>query len=109
MKSSWTTDPQPAADFGVDRLTFRKVRSVYRSTENAVVVTLFENEAHEVCGWYLGPVRIAGDGVSLPYLPRSKGLRASVAVVRAMEAAGAADLDICVVDPDDLWDRAWAA
>ena len=77
--------------------------------ELAVKIHLFRNRSGEVCGWYVGPVTMTKDGVHLPYLPRSAGMRASVAVVRAIAAASERRTRLCLVDPEDLWEPAWRA
>ncbi len=86
-----------------------KVRAVRDADELAVKIHLFRNRSGEVCGWYVGPVTMTKDGVHLPYLPRSAGMRASVAVVRAIAAASERRTRLCLVDPEDLWEPAWRA
>ena len=88
-------------------MIFKKVRSASRSDDGAVKIELFRDEQDRVCGWFLGPVRLEGDGVRLPYLPRSARARASVAVIRAIEASEYANVPLCLIDPDDLWASTW--
>ena len=89
-------------------LTFRKVRNE-SGDDDAIRLTLHRDvETGRVCGWFLGPVRYTSTGVSLPYLAKSARTLASVAVVRALAASHATGCPLCVVDPDDLWEPAWA-
>lgn len=85
-----------------------KVRAEGDADDCAVKIHLFRNAAGAVCGWYVGPVSMTRRGVHMPYLPRSQETRASVAVVRAIAAAGERRTKLCLVDPDDLWDPAWS-
>ena len=84
-----------------------KVREARDADDLAVKIHLFRDKSGEVCGWYVGPVAMTKDGIHLPYLPRSAGTRASVAVVRAIAAASERRTRLCLVDPDDLWEPAW--
>ena len=84
-----------------------KVRAVRDADDLAIKIHLFRDRVGEVCGWFVGPVALTKDGVHLPYLPRSVGTRASVAVVRAIAAASERRTGLCLVDPEDLWEPAW--
>ena len=88
-------------------LVLRKVRSETRADSDALRVTLFRGAAGSACGWYIGPLGTTQGRFSLPYLPRSEETMASVAIVRAIEVARETRDDICLVDPDDLWDSVW--
>lgn len=88
-------------------ITLRKIRARSSADADAISVCLFQDEGQRVCGWFIGPVRLTAAGIDMAYLPRSERTIASVAVVRAMEAAEKAELPLCVVDPDDLWGLAW--
>lgn len=88
-------------------LALRRVRTCAEANDDAVRVHLFRNGQRQVCGWFIGPLSLETGGISLPYLPRSKETRASVAVVRAVAAAQLARSSVCVIDPDDLWEPAW--
>lgn len=84
---------------------FNTVRNADAADFDCVRVTLFSGEFH-VCGWYLSPT-IAGltmDG----YVPKSANLIASSAVLRAMTAANQLGIDVCIIDPDNLWDSVWS-
>ena len=85
----------------------RKVRRASEADHTFLQLHLFRDRDATVCGWYLGPASLTPDGVAVPYLPRSKKTIASVAVVRAIEAAKSARTRLCIVDPDDLWEPAW--
>ena len=88
-------------------LVMRKVRSEANADGGALRITLFRGARGDTCGWYIGPLGAREGRFSLPYLPRSQETLASVAVVRAIEIARDAGEDICLVDPDDLWDSVW--
>ena len=88
-------------------MTFKKVRSASQSDDGAIKITLFKDDQARVCGWFLGPVKLNGTGVSIPYLACSERALASVAVVRAIAAAEGAKAPLCIIDPDDLWEPAW--
>jgi hypothetical protein len=88
-------------------LNFRKVRTTRPIDGDAIRVSLFRDEMQRVCGWFLGPVRIAADCVEISYLPRSERVMASVAIVRAMAEADKIGAPLCIVDPMDLWEPAW--
>lgn len=88
-------------------LTFKKVRAASQSDAGAIKVELFRNEDGRICAWFLGPIRLNETGVSIPYLPRSKNMVASAAVVRAVEEAKSAERPVCIIDPDDLWELVW--
>ena len=90
-------------------LTLKKVRDDSAADPLSVKVTLFKASENRICGWYIGPVSIKSTGVGLAYLAPSTETMASVAVVRALAAAAATHTDVCIVDPDDLWDPAWNA
>ena len=90
-------------------LQIPKVRAARDADDLAVKIHLFRDGCGEVCGWFVGPVAMTKDGVHLPYLPRSAGTRASVAVVRAIAAASERRTRLCLVDPEDLWEPAWQA
>lgn len=85
----------------------RKVRALRDADDLAIQIHLFRNAGGKVCGWYCGPVVMTGMGVRVPYLPRSKGTRASVAVMRAIAEASEQRTSLCLVDPYDLWEPAW--
>ena len=89
------------------RHILRKVRFKAKADANTLNVTLFRNRKGEACGWFIGPPSFAGERVTLPYLAEADETRASVAVVRAIEAARASRHAICLIDPDDLWDTVW--
>ena len=72
-----------------------------------MTVHLFKGSSGSVCAWYLGPVRIVSERLEIPYLPPSAETRASIAVIRAIAAAGPAHPKLCIVDTDDLWESAW--
>ena len=86
-----------------------KVRAEQDADDLAIKIHLFRNHAGEVCGWYVGPLAMSGDRIHLPYLARSAQTRAAVAVVRAMAAAKVRQTGVCLVDPEDLWERAWSS
>jgi hypothetical protein len=100
-------------DFGPATLaaavTLRKVRRHKEADPGSVTLTLFQGHDKRVRGWYIGPLAIAADGITLPYLAPSKETIAAVAVVRALAAAQGARTSVCVVDPQDLWTSAWHA
>ena len=84
-----------------------KVRVARGAHDLAIKIHLFRDGDGQVCGWYVGPIAMTKDGVYLPYLPRSAGTRASLAVVRAIAEAHKGQTALCLVDPDDLWEPAW--
>ncbi len=86
----------------------QKVRASFDADDLAVKIHLFRGECGQVCGWYVGPIALTKHGAYMPYLPQSEGMRASVAVVRAIAAASEGHSALCLVDPDDLWEPAWA-
>ena len=90
-------------------LQIPKVRVARDADDLALKIHLFRDRTGEVCGWFVGPIALTKDGVHLPYLPRSAGTRASVAVMRAIAAASERCTRLCLVDPEDLWDPAWRA
>ncbi len=77
------------------------------SDDHAIKLTLFRDERAKVCGWFIGPVVLTPDRVSMPYLPRSECALASVATVRAMMEAERIDAPLWIIDPEDLWEPAW--
>ena len=85
-----------------------KVRAEGDADDSAVKIHLFRNASGVVCGWYVGPVALTRRGVHMPYLPRSQETRASIAVVRALAAASERRTNVCLVDPEDLWEPAWS-
>ena len=90
-------------------LKIPKVRVVSEADDLAVKIHLFRNRVGKVCGWYVGPIALTKDKVCLPYLPQSEGMRASIAVVRAIAAASEGRVALCLIDPEDLWEPAWRA
>ena len=85
----------------------RKVRSVDAADGQSFTVHLYKGSGGFICAWYLGPVSLASDELTIPYLSPSTETRAPIAIVRAIEAAGTTRSKVCIVDPDDLWDAAW--
>ncbi len=96
---------------GADRRTIphvlRKVRDDARAGANSLKVTLFKGSHGQICGWFVGPLVFVAGHVRLPFLAQSDEILAEVAVIRAITEAEATRSDICLVDPDDLWDTVW--
>jgi hypothetical protein len=88
-------------------VTIRKVRNEAAADDAAVKLTLFRDPDEKACGWFIGPVSVKTEGISMSYLPASEATMASVAVVRAVRAAEDAGASLCLIDPDDLWAAAW--
>lgn len=88
-------------------ISLKRVRVASDDDGHAVSVHLFRNAHRQICGWFIGPIAFAPIGVSMPYLPRSHETLATVAVVRAIDAAKLVGAPICIVDPQDLWVPAW--
>ena len=87
-------------------MRFTRVRKVEEADGGALNITLFRREGL-VRGWFVGPPRTQDGCVDIPYAAKSASLIAPVAIVRAHHIARARQLEICIIDPDDLWDEAW--
>ena len=92
-----------------DSFKLQKVRTIGAADGQALTVHLFRGLSGSICAWYLGPVRLVSDKLTIPYLSPSAETRAPIAIVRAIEAAKVARSTVCIVDPDDLWGLAWQA
>ena len=90
-------------------LKLKKVRNVGATDGQSFAVHLFRGSGGSVCAWYLGPVSLVSDKLTIPYLSPSTETRAPIAIVRAIEAAESAQSKLFIVDPDDLWGSAWQA
>ena len=89
--------------------TMRKQRCPSKADPDALNVTLFRSAGGIACGWFIGPLAVVEGRPVLPYLAESKETMAAVAVVRAVEAGLSTGCDVCVIDPEGLWDRVWAS
>lgn len=91
------------------RQTLRKHARYAEADPDALKITLFRADDGTACGWFIGPLAFVDGRVTLPFLQKSERTRASVAIVRAVEMASSIGCPVCVIDPDDLWDKVWTA
>ena len=85
-----------------------KVRCIEDADSEALKVTLYRKDGL-VRGWYVGPVMMGQGTVDIPYAAKSANLMAPVIILRANQVAKAKKLNVCLVDPDNLWHEAWGA
>ena len=92
-----------------ERRTLRKHASYAEADPDALKISLFRADDGVACGWFIGPLAFVDGRVTLPFLQKSERTRASVAIVRAVEMASSIGCPVCVIDPEDLWEKVWAA
>jgi hypothetical protein len=85
-----------------DRPTFSVVGDPQHSDPDAICVTLFQEEGH-LMAWFIGPIAVTEEGISVAYLPKSNRQPVGWALVAAMGRAIVDRCNICVVDPEGLW------
>ena len=95
-------------DSPIPPLRFTRVRSPAEASVSSIKVTLFRATDRHIRAWYIGPLSWSrSGGVAMPHLSPNDATLASIAVLRAAEAAREAKTTVCIVDPDNLWSSAW--
>ena len=89
--------------------SLKRVRFDHDADPDAIKVSLFLGSNARICGWFIGPIRFTSKGIGLAYLPPADETIASVAVIRAIEAAAGSNCRVCLIDPDGLWESIWVA
>lgn len=86
-------------------MDFKLVSTPEQADASGMIVTLFQCPLGQVRGWYVGPIKLLRDGLTVPYVPPSSLMLGMVALTQAYRLASERDLPVYVVDPDKLWSR----